>query len=231
MNRDLKNEIPKEGVWSEYKFDKEMQNSLRADRSIFKFSGLNQPISIWFLSTIAIGLMTFSYTNYSSCRINFDNDRERLSKIIVEANYRKDRIENMFPKKFKDENDLETAKRTIDPTNNFAISAFKGIYTIEIQSELANISKKWNLKDETWKGQKANFIPIDLVQKQVDAIYAVEFFTRFYGYKPSGPNADENEIIQRYVNELKGQSGMTSDYWKAGWVSPPICIQRAIWPN
>jgi hypothetical protein len=33
--------------------------------------------------------------------------------------------------------------------------------------------------------------------------------------------------LQDYVDRLLQLPGMGSNYWKAGWTSPPACIQRA----
>jgi hypothetical protein len=51
---------------------------------------LNKPFALWLLSTLAVGGLAFLFTNYTTCRTAVNNDRESISNIIRELNYRGD---------------------------------------------------------------------------------------------------------------------------------------------
>jgi hypothetical protein len=61
----------------------------KANKSIWlNLDWINKPITIWILTTVAVGLLTYAYTNYSTCRLSLDADNSRFDKLMSELKYR-----------------------------------------------------------------------------------------------------------------------------------------------
>lgn len=48
----------------------------------------NKPITIWLLSTFVVGIFTFAYANYQTCRTSVETDSSRFSRLFEELTFR-----------------------------------------------------------------------------------------------------------------------------------------------
>src|SRR5215204_2059439 len=64
------------------------QKAAAADRGRRNWSWVNRPITLWLLSTIAVGFLTFTYSQYSACRASLAVDSSRFARLSDELAFR-----------------------------------------------------------------------------------------------------------------------------------------------
>lgn len=193
---------------------------------------LNQPFVLWVLSTLAIGFLSFSFTNYNSCRMEISSDKDRLSKDIAEITLRQLLFIKSFPKEIDTEAGLNKAKSLTDPEKTYFYKNFKGVKIIELAMDVTDIAGRWHLENETIKGYNYPKSPIKLIEEQAQSMNLVIGLMSWLSYESdSEKSKDLRNDILRYVKDLSNHSGMTPNYWTAGWTGPPVCARRSIWPR
>ncbi|MGY4351240.1 hypothetical protein ACVWXM_007733 [Bradyrhizobium sp. GM7.3] len=216
-------------------WEKELDDQLIAQekRKVFSWSFLNQPIVLWLFSTIAVGILTFTFTNYSSCKSELQSDREKLSKLLNEVGFRDRQIGFRFPQDLSKDGAIEQAKQVINPNLNFMFKDFKGVRTEELRWNILNIADKWDLAHETYSSDpKIPFTPIKQIEKSISAQIMVEILVRNFG-KTTLPMIGRTEVgnLEQRLKDLRDAGGMAADYWKKGWTNPNLCVVRAVWPS
>jgi hypothetical protein len=61
--------------------DQKVEAAARGQR---RWSWVNRPITLWLLSTVAVGILTFTYSQYSACRASLATDSSRFARLSEE---------------------------------------------------------------------------------------------------------------------------------------------------
>ena len=59
-----------------------------AARGRRNWSWVNRPITLWLLSTVAVGVLSFTYSQYSACRASFAINSSRFARLSEELVFR-----------------------------------------------------------------------------------------------------------------------------------------------
>lgn len=69
--------------------DAELQAAeIEARARRWSWGWVNRPITLWALSTIAVGVLSFTYTQFSTCRARVDTDSARYMRLVEELSFR-----------------------------------------------------------------------------------------------------------------------------------------------
>jgi hypothetical protein len=135
----------------ERQLDELLVENEKATTSPWNWEWLNRPITLWLLSTFAVGLIAFSFSNYSACRSAQYADNERLVRLIGEIRFRADNLDRIAGAPPEGGPWVVTASSlaaihdAFDPNVNFALVEFKGMWPYQLSFELARLLRKWNV--------------------------------------------------------------------------------------
>jgi hypothetical protein len=130
------------------KFEGELEAELirqeQAERVRFDYSWLNAPFTLWVLSTLAIGGLSFWYSsysaNYSACR----TDNRQVAKLFYELYDRRAKISTLSHIG-ANIGDLKSAIRILDAEQTYTFTEFKGKKLVELVFDLNAIVDRRNL--------------------------------------------------------------------------------------
>ncbi|MGE5538543.1 MAG: hypothetical protein ACM30I_07980 [Gemmatimonas sp.] len=122
-----------------------------------RWAWINKPITIWILTTVAVGLLSFCYTNYSSCRTSLQTDNDRLDRLEAELTYRAGvlvGVVSSYASSTKEGTEDDTAEERIaersttlavsmDPSVSYHFEEFRGKFPDEIAYEAGRIVSRW----------------------------------------------------------------------------------------
>jgi hypothetical protein len=123
----------------ESSLEAELQKAERSAR--FRWDWVNKPITLWALSTIAVGLISFSYTHLNTCLTSLEADNSRFNHLLDELGRRIGTAYSVArsgpltsPSVFVE---------TLDPDRHYQFSEFKGRLPSDIVNEEVQLLRKW----------------------------------------------------------------------------------------
>ena len=117
------------------------QKAEAADRGRRNWSWVNRPITLWLLSTVAVGVLTFTYSQYSACRASLAIDSSRFARLSEELVFR---VGGMYGVTLNDNAPAEAYLLLLDPDRHFLFSEFKGRLPNELVAEVKQLLRKWH---------------------------------------------------------------------------------------
>ena len=213
------------------KLEDELEKALKkAEKPTWTWlSTLNQPIVLWVLSTLAVGFLTFTYTNYKTCRVAQDRDAERLQEIAFELTGRSEKIQPLWHSALQGHTnlsdiDLAAIKDAIDPNKNFVLSKFRGKWPIEFKLDILRIAAAWNT-DFPSPGNQSS--PIDALLSLEESLEPTRQI-----FESIGSGTVSLEQLKRLVARLTQpeEPWMLVGALSAQSMDPGVCLTRGVWP-
>ena len=117
------------------------QEAEAAARGRRNWSWVNRPITLWLLSTVAVGILTFTYSQYSACRASLATDSSRFARLSEELAARVAGIYGLTLV-----NNVQTGSYLLflDPDRHYLFSEFKGRLPNELVAEVKYLLRKWH---------------------------------------------------------------------------------------
>jgi hypothetical protein len=127
----------------------DFEQSLQADikklnAAKLDWSWINLPFTLWALSAIGIGFLSFWFQAYSSCAVDEKVDNLAFSKLFLEIYQRRDRI-SLLSSMDTSIDGLNSAITALDPDSTYIFSDYKGKKLLELTVALNSIAYKWKL--------------------------------------------------------------------------------------
>ncbi len=120
------------------------QKAESAARGRRNWSWVNRPITLWLLSTVAVGILTFTYSQYSACRASLATDSSRFARLSEELVFRVGGISGVA---LRNNVQADAYLFVLDPDRQFLFSEFKGRLPNELVAEVKQLLRKWHLSD------------------------------------------------------------------------------------
>ena len=117
------------------------QKAEAADRGRRNWSWVNRPITLWLLSTVAVGILTFTYSQYSACRASLAIDSSRFARLSEELVAR---VGGIYGLTLMDNVQTGSYLLVLDPDRHFLFSEFKGRLPNELVAEVKQLLRKWH---------------------------------------------------------------------------------------
>ena len=215
---------------------------------------LNQPIVIWLFSSLLIGVASFSYSNYNSCKINAYADDQKAQRYIMEAAERLEDFNVRFRAEFDSQLLIDVEKQFLDPAASYKYSEFKGFYTNQLSTEWIWLNIRWDMwhRDMTFPKvpkpmKESAFVEYSLSDDDEKELsferkneYIYNMFNQYAGIENQVKNAViSSDPIKRAEFNNKIMSGMSAAVSAAdaaiqvayhGYLSSSSWIRKAIWP-
>jgi hypothetical protein len=114
----------------------------KAERSTrLRWDWVNKPITLWALSTIAVGLISFSYTRLNTCITSLETDNSRFTRLMQELGRR---IGTVYGATLNGPfTSPSVLAETLDPDRHYQFSEFKGRLPSDIVGEEVQLLLKW----------------------------------------------------------------------------------------
>jgi len=117
------------------------QQAEAAERGRRNWSWVNRPITLWLLSTVAVGVLTFTYSQYSACRASLAIDSSRFARLSEELVAR---VGGIYGLTLMDNVQPGSYLLVLDPDRHFLFSEFKGRLPNELVAEVKQLLRKWH---------------------------------------------------------------------------------------
>ena len=117
------------------------QEAEAAARGRRNWSWLNRPITLWLLSTVAVGILTFTYSQYSACRASLAIDSSRFAHLSEELVLR---VGGIYGVTLNDDVPASAYLPVLDPDRHFLFREFKGRLPNELVAEIKQLLRKWH---------------------------------------------------------------------------------------
>jgi len=120
------------------------QHAEAAERGRRNWSWVNRPITLWLLSTVAVGVLTFTYSQYSACRASLAIDSSRFARLSEELVFR---VGGIYGVSLTNDVQASHYLLILDPDRHFLFSEFKGRVPNELVAEVKQLLRKWRPSD------------------------------------------------------------------------------------
>jgi hypothetical protein len=120
------------------------QKAAVAARGQRHWGWVNRPITLWLLSTVAVGVLTFTYSQYSACRASLAVDSSRFARLSQELVLR---VGGIYGLTLVDNVQAGTYLLILDPDRHFLFTEFKGRLPNELVAEARQLLRKWHPSD------------------------------------------------------------------------------------
>lgn len=231
-------------------FEAELETAL-ADAGSISSSGrwdwLNMPFTIWLLSTVAVGLVAFSFSNYSACRVAQQNDNERLVRIVDEIKFRAVNLTVHMPQSGaipKPKNlTLDEIHSAFDPDVNYGFVEFKGMWSDQLSMELTRLLVKWRIP---FREQVNKIQPTDELAERakvlgdlLDVAQVLLTSRSIVAVTSKGSKPDDATSIYEQVARVAQtiETVMTEQVYSTialdfdgVVIAPSVCVRRSLWP-
>ena len=128
----------------EHALETELQAAEReaaaAGRGWRSWTWINRPITIWILSTVAVGVLSFTYTQFSTCHSSLETDSSRFARLMKELNFRVGAVYGVAQAG-------PSAKAfliVLDPDQQFLFTEFRNRLPNELVAEARQLLRKWH---------------------------------------------------------------------------------------
>ena len=231
------------------------QKAEAAARGRRNWSWVNRPITLWLLSTVAVGILTFTYSQYSACRASLATDSSRFARLSEELVFR---VGGLYGLTLVDNVQAGTYLFILDPDRHFLFTEFKGRLPNELVAEVKQLLGKWHPSDAAEAGApsgqgaykpKSKALPstaplVDpgltprTISKFVQQLLAepddiFDLLDAWIVIHRNLPLASSPENVAAVTNWARTLGTRALPYFDGNWHgfgSPSICFKRTFWP-
>jgi hypothetical protein len=223
------------------------QQAEAADRGRRNWSWLNRPITLWLLSTVAVGILTFTYGQYSACRASLAIDTSRFARLSEELVFR---VGGIYGVTLANNVQASTYLLVLDPDRHYLFSEFKGREPSELVAEVKQLLRKWQPSDVADARPKNNAPPstvalndpglatprtiAEFVQQlltEPDDIFGlVDGWIVMHRTLPLASNPASVAAVRDWARTLGAKALPYFDNSRGRLGSTSTCFKRAFWP-
>jgi hypothetical protein len=151
---------------------------------------VNRPITLWALSTIAVGVLSFTYTQFSTCRARVDTDSARYMHLVEELSFRSGAIYGIARGA---DTDMATVISVLDPGQTFLFTEFKDRLPNELVAEARQLLRKWHPRELSAYDVASRDRATELMKKAMAGSaddgqpFSVRTYLEFILKDPAGP--------------------------------------------
>jgi hypothetical protein len=110
----------------------------------WSWAWLNAPITLWALTTVAVGIISFFVTQNSKCSESLEADTTKFLKLSTELEVRVGELYGATASPGDFPGKRATTLYMLDPERNYILSEFKGKATSELVAEISLLYRKWD---------------------------------------------------------------------------------------
>lgn len=126
----------------EHALEAELQTAeIEARARRWSWGWVNKPITLWTLSTIAVGVLSFTYTQLSACQTRVNTDSARYLRLVEELSYRSGAI---YGTARGADTNIVAVVSVLDPGQTFLFTEFKDRLPNELVAEARQLLRKWH---------------------------------------------------------------------------------------
>jgi hypothetical protein len=220
------------------------QEAAAAGRAWRNWSWVNRPITLWLLSTVAVGILSFAYAQYSACRSSFATDSSRFARLSKELVLR---IGGVYGAAISDNATAGFYLFVLDPDRQFLFTEFKGRLPNELAAEVKQLLGKWHPSDaaESKSNAVSSTAPLDeaglsfprtidayvqqLLAEPGDIFDLLDAWIVMHRTLPLASSPESVAAVTRWARVLGTRALPYFDSNRDKLGSPSICFKR-IWP-
>jgi hypothetical protein len=229
------------------------QKAAAADRGRRNWSWVNRPITLWLLSTVAVGVLSFTYGQYSACRASFAIDSSRFARLSQELVLR---VGGIYGLTLVDNVQAGSFLLVLDPDRHFLFTEFKGRLPNELAAEVQQLLHKWHpsAADGARRGQGASnpwskavpstapliepgatpttiaaFVQ-QLLAEPHDIFDLLEAWILMHRTLPVASSPESIAAATNWARALGNRALPYFDSHRDGLGSTSICFKRTFWP-
>ncbi len=119
---------------------------------------VNKPITLWALSTVAVGLLSFVYSHFTDCTRRLETDIARYERLFSELATRTSTLYGIVYQ--QDAPPTAGLMMALDPGQTYVYAEFKDKSVIEISEEARLIFRRWHpFEYGMWSDIQAHTVP------------------------------------------------------------------------
>jgi hypothetical protein len=204
---------------------------------------------------VAVGILTFTYSQYSACRASLATDSSRFARLSEELVFR---VGGLYGLTLVDNVQAGTYLFILDPDRHFLFTEFKGRLPNELVAEVKQLLGKWHPSDAAEAGApsgqgaykpKSKALPstaplVDpgltprTISKFVQQLLAepddiFDLLDAWIVIHRNLPLASSPENVAAVTNWARTLGTRALPYFDGNWHgfgSPSICFKRTFWP-
>jgi len=231
------------------------QQAEAAARGRRNWSWVNRPITLWLLSTVAVGILSFSYGQYSACRSNFAIDSSRFARLSQELAMR---VAGIYGLTLVDNVQASSYLLVLDPDRHFLFTEFKGRLPNELAAEVKQLLGKWHPSDAVEAGapfgqgayrpksralsSTAPLVDPGLIPRTIaefvqqllaepnDIFDLLDTWILIHRNLPLASSPENVAAVTNWARTLGTRALPYFDGNRYGLGSPSICFKRTFWP-
>ena len=211
------------------------------------WSWLNRPITLWLLSTVAVGILTFTYGQYSACRASLAIDSSRFARLSEELVFR---VGGIYGLTLVNNAPAGSYLLVLDPDRHFLFGEFKGRVPNELVAEVKQLLRKWHPSDVADASPKSKAPPptvalndpglatprtiAEFVQQlltEPDDIFGlVDGWIVMHRTLPLASNPESVAAVRDWARTLGAKALPYFDDSRERLGSTSTCFKRTFWP-
>ncbi len=223
------------------------QEAEAAERGRRHWSWVNRPITLWLLSTVAVGILTFTYSQYSACRASLAIDSSRFARLSEELVFR---VGGIYGVTLANNAQAGTYQLVLDPDRHYLFSEFKGRVPNELVAELKQLLRKWHPSDAAEVAAKSKAVPstvplndpglatprtiaefVKQLTTEPDDIFGlVDAWIVMHRTLPLASNPESVAAVRDWARTLGAKALPYFDNSRERLGSSSTCFKRTFWP-
>jgi hypothetical protein len=233
--------------------EQKAQAAVRGQRN---WSWVNRPITLWLLSTVAVGILTFTYSQYSACRASLAIDSSRFARLSEELVFR---VGGIYGVTLANNAQASYYLLVLDPERHYLFTEFKGRVPNELVAEVKQLLRKWHPSNVAQAaappGQgvanpKSNAVPLtvplnepglatprtiaefvkQLLTEPNDIFDLVDAWIVMHRTLPLANNPESVAAVRDWARVLGARALPYFDNSRERLGSTSICFRRTFWP-
>ncbi len=223
----------------------ELLTQERRSRRAGQWDWLNRPFTLWTLTTVVAGLITFFYSNYSTCRTVLNADTDELYRVAKEISYRRSQFLRPSNPIDASADGMAALLHVLDPELTFSRSEFKGRWPDELTTEGERLLRKWHFVPPDRELSFGSELSAELLRDYYFGLGLRRLFSSIYdghelylGASKADNEEKRNAVLERY--HLYTRTTLEDSDWvgkamifgwdDSGFTSPVVCLRRSVWP-
>ena len=231
------------------------QNAEAAARGRRNWSWVNRPITLWLLSTVAVGVLSFTYAQYSACRSSLAIDSSRFARLSEELVFR---VGGIYGVTLANNVQASTYLLVLDPDRHFLFSEFKGRVPNELAAEVKQLLRKWHPSaaaeagaprgqsaSNPWSRSVPSTVPLiepgltpktiaefvrQLLAEPNDIFDLLDAWILMHRTLPLASSPESIAAVTNWAQALGTRALPYFDSNRHGFGSTSICFKRTFWP-
>jgi hypothetical protein len=224
-----------------------------AARGWRNWSWVDRPITLWLLSTVAVGVLSFTYSNYSACRASLEIDSSRFARLSQELVLR---VGGIYGLTLVDNVQASSFLLVLDPDRHFLFTEFKGRLPNELAAEVQQLLRKWQPSaavgarrgqgaSNPWSKAAPSTTPLiepgatpttiaafvqQLLAAPHDIFDLLEVWILMHRTLPVASSPESIAAATNWARALGNRALLYFDSHRDGLGSTSICFKRTFWP-